>query len=119
MEQIKNAISHSVQNPFFLYIAGKIEYLRKDYEESKRYLIKSYEMDDNIETKNLLALCYYEMEDYAQAKNIFTSILKESENNINVLCWLAKCEKGLGNTDKALEYLEKIKIYKEQTKIII
>lgn len=106
-EQIDRAISHLPQDGFFLYIAGKIRYLKGDYEEAKRFLIKGYELDENIETKNLLAICYYELENYEQAKNIFKSLLKVNEYNINVLFWLAKCEHKIGNNDKALEYLEK------------
>ena len=107
LEQINIAISHLPHNPFFLYIAGKIRFLRGEYEDAKTYLVKSYEMDENIETKNILAMCYYELENYEQAKNIFKSILKVNEFNINVLFWLAKCENKMGNKDEALEYLEK------------
>ena len=107
LEQINIAVSHLPHNGFFLYIAGKIRFLKEDYEDAKNYLIKSFELDDNIETKNLLGMCYYELENYEQAKNIFKSILSINEYNINILFWLAKCENKIGNTEKALEYLEK------------
>ena len=107
LKYIDIAVGHSVQNPFFLYVAGKIRFLMKNYEDAKIYLIKSIEMDDNIETKSLLAMCYYELENYEQAKNIYSSLLKINEYNINVLFRLAQCENKLGNKDKALEYLEK------------
>ena len=73
LEQIKIAIGNTVQNGFFLYIAGKIYFLMKKYDDAKMYLVKSYEIDPNIETKNLLGMTYYELEDYEQAKNIFLS----------------------------------------------
>lgn len=107
LEYINFAIGNSVQNGFFMYIAGKVRFLMKNYEDAKLYLIKSYEMDENIETKSLLAMCYYELENYEQAKNIYSSLLKVNEYNINVLYRLAQCENKLGNKDKALEYLEK------------
>lgn len=107
LSQINVAIGNSIQNGFYLYIAGKILFLKEEYEDAKIYLIKSFEMDANIETKNLLAICYFNLGNFEQAKNIFSSLLKQNEYNINVLFWLAKCEKELGNTDKALEYLEK------------
>jgi tetratricopeptide (TPR) repeat protein len=107
LEYIDIAIGHSVQNAFFLYVAGKIRFLKENYEDAKTYLIKSLEMDDNIETKSLLAMCYYALENYEQAKNIYTSLLKINEYNINVLFRLAQCENKLGNNDKALELLEK------------
>lgn len=107
LEHIDMAVGHSVQNPFFLYIAGKVRYLMGKFEDAKIYLIKSIEMDDNPETKSLLAMCYYELENYEQAKNIYSSLLKLNEYNINVLYRLAQCENKLGNKDKALEYLEK------------
>ena len=107
LEQINIAIGNTVQNGFFLYIAGKIRFLLGQYEDAKMYLIKSYEMDESLETKNLLAMCYFELKNYEQAKNIFNSLLQVNEYNVNVLCSLAKCEKELGNKDKALELLEK------------
>lgn len=107
LEHINIAIGNSVQNGFFLYIAGKVRFLMGNYEDAKLYLIKSYEMDENIETKSLLAICYYELGNYEQAKNIYNSLLKINEYNINVLYRLGLCEYKLGNKDKALEYFEK------------
>ena len=107
LKQIEIAIGNTVQNGFFLYIAGKVRFLMKNYEDAKIYLIKSYEMDESLETKNMLAMCYYELGDYEQAKNIFQSLLKENEYNVNIIFWMAKCEKALGNNEQALEYLEK------------
>lgn len=107
LKQIDIAIGHSLQNGFFLYIAGKIRFLMKNYEDAKMYFIKSYELDANVETMNLLAMSYYELGNFEQAKNIFGSILKKNEYNVNILFWLAKCEKAIGNIETALEHLEK------------
>ena len=107
IEQINEAIAHSVQNGFYLYLAGKLHFLKGEFEDAKRYLIKAFEIDRNLDTQNLLGMCYFELKDFEQAKNIFLSLLKLNEYNINVLFQLAKCEKALNNTDKALEYLER------------
>ena len=107
LEQIDTAIGNSLQNAFFLYIAGKIRFLMKNYEDAKMYLIKSFELENNPEVKNLLGMCYYELENFDQAKNIFNNLLETNPDNINLLYWIAKCEKELGNTDEALKVLEK------------
>ena len=107
LKQIDIAVGNTVQNGFFLYIAGKVRFMLKNFEDAKMYLVKSYEMDQSPETKNMLAMCYFELGDFEQAKNIFNSLLQDNEYNVNIIFWLAKCEKALGNTDKALEYLEK------------
>ncbi len=106
LEQINKAIGNSLQNGFFLYIAGKIRFLMKNYEDAKMYLIKSFELEQNPEVKNLLAMCYYELKNYEQAKNIFKNLLETNQDNINLLLWIAKCDKELGNTDEALKNLE-------------
>lgn len=107
LEQINKAIGHLAQDPFLLYIAGRIRFLRKDYEEAKHYLVKSYEMEQDSDTKNLLALCYYELGDYPQAVTIFRSILDASPMNVNVLISCAKCYEKLEDIPMALEHLEK------------
>ena len=52
-------------------------------------------------------MCYFELGNYEQAKTIFNNLLKTSADNINLLFWIAKCDKELGNTDEALQTLEK------------
>ena len=114
LSQINKAIEKSVQSGFLLFIAGKIRYLMKDYEEAKRFLIKSYELEKNGDVKNLLALCYFDLGDYVQANNIFKSILEDSPMNVNVLLNSAKCYKALNDTDAALQALEKaVEIFPE------
>ena len=107
-EQIDLAIGKKVQSGFLLFIAGKIRYLLKDYEDAKRFLIKSFELERNPEVKNLLGLCYFELGDYNQAKNIFQNILEGKPLNPYVMLSIAKCDAKLGDTDGALEVLEKI-----------
>jgi len=107
LEQIDCAIKHSVYSGFYLYIAGKIRFLMKNYEDAKNFLIKSFELEPNNEVKNLLGMCYYELGNFEQAGIIFKNLLETNENNINILYWVAKCEKELGQTDEALKTLEK------------
>lgn len=114
LAQIDKAIGNSVQNGFFLYIAGKIRFLMKNYEDAKMYLVKAFELDQNPEVKNLLGMCYFELGNYEQAKTIFNNLLETSKDNINILYWIAKCDKALGNTDEALKTLERaVEIFPE------
>ena len=69
---------------------------------------KSFEMEKLPETQNLLGLCYFNLKDFTQAKTIFINMLEKSPLNINTLLNVAKCCKELKETDRALEYLDKI-----------
>lgn len=105
--QITKAIEKSVQSGFLLFIAGNIRYLMKNYEDAKMFLIKSLELEDNNDTKNLLALCYFELENYEQANNIFKKLYEKNPNNLNLLLNIAKCYEKLGDKDEALKALDK------------
>ena len=93
---------------FLLFIAGRIFHLAGDYETAKMYLVKAYEHEKLPEVQNLLGLCYFELGNYEQARAIFENMLEKVPMNVNVLLNLAKCYEKLSNTDKALEYAEKI-----------
>jgi len=108
LEQIKSALSKSPASAFLFFIAGRIYFLSNDFERAKDYLIKSFEMEQMPETQNLLALCYFNLKDFNQAKTIFGNMLEKSPLNINTLLNIAKCCIELKETDKALEYLDKI-----------
>jgi tetratricopeptide (TPR) repeat protein len=108
LEQIKSAISKSPASAFMFFIAGRIYFLSNDFDCAKDYLIKSFEMEQMPETQNLLALCYFNLKDFKQAKIIFNNMLEKSPLNINMLLNTAKCYIELKETDKALEYLDKI-----------
>ena len=105
-EQIDSALKFANDQPFLLFIAGKIRFLLKDYEEAKRFLIKSYEGDKTNDCENLLGLCYFELGNYEQANSIFKNLLEKSPMNINILLNSAKCYAKLNNNDAALEQLE-------------
>lgn len=86
----------------------------KNYEDAKMYLVKAFELDQNPEVKNLLGMCYFELGNYEQAKTIFNNLLETSKDNINILYWIAKCDKALGNIDEALKTLERaVEIFPE------
>ena len=108
LEQINAAIAKSVQSGFLLFIAGKIRFLMKNYDDAKTFLIKSFELERNPEVKNLLGLTYFELGEYSQAKNIFQNILKDKPLNPYIMINIAKCDVKLGDNDAALEILEKV-----------
>ena len=79
----------------------------KNYEEAKRYLVKSFELEQNNDVKNLLAMCYYQLGDYMQANNIFINLLNDNPANVNILINSAKCYKNLNDNNSALQQAEK------------
>lgn len=114
LEQVEEAIVKAHDEPFLYFIAGKVCYLKGDYEMAKLYLIRAYEMDATNDVKNLLAMTYFELEDYEHANNIFKSLLEASPMNVNLLLNTAKCYDKLSDTASALEYLDKaVEIFPE------
>ncbi len=107
-EQIDKALKMANDQPFLLFIAGRIRFLLKEFEDAKMYLVKSYEIDKNDETENLLGLCYMELKNYEQALNIFKHLLEKNNANINVLLNIAKCHKEMNQNDLALQTAERI-----------
>ncbi|HCB11630.1 MAG TPA: hypothetical protein DEO94_05800 [Cyanobacteria bacterium UBA11991] len=108
LEQIKAALAKSQPSAFLFFITGRIYFLNNDFDCAKDYLVKSFELEQIPETQNLLGLCYFNLKNYTQAKTIFKNMLEKSPLNINILLNTAKCCKELGETDEALEYLNKI-----------
>ena len=104
---LEKAIKLAPNDDYALYLCGKANYMIKDYDCAKRYLIAAYEINKNIETENVLALTYYSNEEFQQAANIFEAILKQNPNNSLMLLNTAKCYEQLKDNDKALEYAEK------------
>ena len=104
---LEKAIKLAPNDDYALYLCGKANYMIKDYDCAKRYLIAAYEINKNIETENVLALTYYSNGEFQQAANIFEAILKQNPNNSLMLMNTAKCYEQLKDNDKALEYAEK------------
>ena len=56
----------------------------------------------------MLGLTYFELGEYASANRLFEHLLEKNEKNVMLLLNSAKCYKGLGENDKALEKLYKL-----------
>ena len=107
-ELIDSAIKQEPNHEYIQFMAGRIYFALKEYEEAKRYIIHSIEQNPDIESQNLLALTYFGLEEYQNAVNIFENLLKKNENNISLLLNAAQCYEKLGDNDKALEKLYKL-----------
>ncbi len=105
---IEKVLNMVTDDGFMYFIAGKIKYLQKDYEDAKMYYIKSYELEKASDTEHMLGMCYFELGEYEQANGIFKHLLEQSPLNINLLLCSAKCYEKLGKQDEALETLDKI-----------
>lgn len=105
IEQVLNKVT---DDGFMYFIAGKIKYLKKEYENAKMYYIKSYELEKASDTEQMLGMCYFELGEYEQANGIFIHLLEQNPLNVNLLLNSAKCYEKLGKQDEALEALDKI-----------
>lgn len=107
-ELIESALTEQPEHEYIQFLAGRIYYSMEDYEKAKIYFIKSLEQNPDIETKNLLALCYYQLGEYDKALNIFKALLEKNNENISLLLNEAKCYEKMNETNKALEVLDKL-----------
>ena len=107
-ELIESALTEQPEHEYIQFLAGRIYYSMEDYEKAKIYFIKSLEQNPDVETKNLLALCYYQLGEYDKALNIFKALLEKSSENISLLLNEAKCYEKMNEIDKALEVLDKL-----------
>lgn len=102
------ALEKFPEDTFMLFVTGKINYLMKNFDKAKQFLIKSYEKNQNSETGNILALTCFELGEFEQANDIFEKLLKENPLNINILFNSAKCFVELSNIGAAKKRLKKV-----------
>ena len=105
--QIEHSLEH-YQDGFMLFVAGKIKFLKKEFEDAKMFFIKSYEMEKASDVEQMLGLCYFELGNYEQANGIFKHLLTQNPMNINLMLNISKCYEKLEDKDSALETLNKI-----------
>ena len=105
---ISEAVVSSNEHEYTLFVAGRVHYALKDYEEAKSYLIKALEKKVADDTMNLLGLTYFELGEFDKANNIFLNLLDKNPKNTVLLINSAKCYENMGDADKALEHAERL-----------
>ena len=105
---ISEAVVSSNEHEYTLFVAGRVHYALKDYEEAKSYLIKALEKKVADDTVNLLGLTYFELGEFDKANNIFLNLLDKNPKNTVLLINSAKCYENMGDADKALEQAERL-----------
>ena len=105
---IDSALAEQPEHEYIQFLAGRIYYSLKIYEDAKTYFIKSLEQNPDIETKNLLALTYFELGEYDKALNIFNALSQKNDKNITLMLSRAKCYEKLEDVDSALAVLDKL-----------
>ena len=107
-----------LNSPFVETYTGLGLYYFSEYEFSKdeKNLLISYnyfkvarEMEESYITSFNYAVSLFELKEYEKAKVIFLSLLEVYPNRMRLLLCLAYCEVCLGNKDKAISYIEKVK----------
>ncbi len=111
-------LAKDLNSPFVETYIGLGLYYFSEFEFSKdeKNLIVSYnyfkvarEMDENYITSFNYAVSLFELKEYEKAKEIFIELLKTYPDRMRLLLCLAYCEVCLGNKDKAMSYVEKVK----------
>lgn len=76
---------------------------------SQKYFEIAKNIDDSYEYCFNHAVSLYELEEYDKAKHIFLELLKKYPNRMKLLLSIAYCEVYLGNKNKAISWLKKVK----------
>lgn len=110
--------SKDLDSPFVETYTGLGLYYFSEYEYSKdeKNLIVSHNyfktargMEESYVTSFNFAVSLFELKEYEKAKEIFLGLLEIYPNRMRLLLCLAYCEVYLGNKDKAIFYVEKVK----------
>lgn len=111
-----------LNSPFVETYTGLGLYYFSEYEYSKdekvlsishNYFKTAREMEESYVTSFNFAVSLFELKEYEKANEIFLSLLEIYPNRMRLLLCLAYCEVCLGNKDKAMSYVEKVKAGKD------
>lgn len=105
---VNEALKASNEHEYILFVAGRVYYALKEYEDAKIYLIKALEKKVTDDTMNLLGLTYVELGDFDKANNIFLNLIEKNPKNTVLLINSAKCYEELGKQDEAIAQAEKL-----------
>ncbi len=106
------ALSLLPEDDFISFIAGKINYLLKNFEQAESLLTKSYDKNSTVEVTNLLGLTYFELGNFEEANELFLRLIKKNPMNTNLLLNSAKCYEKLADIKSTKIQLKKaLKIF--------
>ena len=94
-----------------LYYFSEFEYSKdeKNLIVSHNYFKTAREMEESYVTSFNFAVSLFELKQYEKAKEIFLNLLEIYPDRMRLLLCLAYCEVYLGNKNKAIFYVEKVK----------
>ena len=107
-----------LNSPFVETYTGLGLYYFSEYEYSKdvknliisyNYFKKAREMEESYVISFNFAVSLFELKEYEKAKEIFLGLLEIYPDRMRLLLCLAYCEVYLGNKNKAISYVEKVK----------
>lgn len=101
VKYIEKAVKLLPADPFILLNAGRIYYSAKKYEKAQFVLIKSWEMNQNIEVENLIGLTYLGLKEYDKALDVFLKLTKDYPENMNILFSYAQAAEKTGRIEEA------------------
>ncbi|WP_454963635.1 tetratricopeptide repeat protein [Filifactor alocis] len=95
-----------------LYYFAEYEFCRdeKNILLSKKYFEIARDMDESYEYSFNYAVSLYELKKYENAKKIFLDLLRKYPNRMRLMLCIAYCEAYLGNKEKAIYYLQQVKV---------
>ena len=106
LEICKNKLESNLS---ILTLLGRLYYENKLYEEAKKiYLFIIKISPKNIDTYNILGLCFENLFDYKKADYYFNEGLKINDKNIDLLCNLGNLKRSLGKFSDARMIYDKV-----------
>lgn len=82
---------------------------QKNISLSKKYFEIAKDMDNDYKCTFNYAVYLFELKEYEQAESIFWDLLKKYPNRMRLMLAISYCEIYLGNKEKSIYYLKKVK----------
>ena len=87
---------------------GKVMFFMGKFEDSKEFCIRALKLNQNAETKNILATDYMSMNNFEEALQIFLELYQINPNNISLMMSITKCYYELKVYENSLTVANKI-----------
>ena len=87
---------------------GKVMFFMGKFKESKEFCERALKINQNAETKNVLATSCMALGEFEDALQIFLELYEVNKNNINLMLSITKCYYELNDYDNALIIADKI-----------
>ena len=104
---LKNFKKLSPSNKSYLYNLTQLLRIKGNRKEALKIIEKLFSLDPSKRNKFLLGNCFFDLRKYKEAINLYEELIKNDENDPEILFNLGLGYKELGNLSKSLEIFDR------------